>query len=216
MHLELQGAVTFTTGLVYLLTRAQRSLAYLAGHKKGLVPANDIDGKIITESVTIVLVLAERFPQLAPPPGSVIRDKYLETQVLVTDKFVPALRNYFYAVPDWAGVLVNGEAAAEMAEVVEAIKGLAAKRLDEVWDVVEGQLEGSEYVVGDGVTLVDFQLASIVQFHPERFEGPASTRPNMKWWLAKMEERDDFVELKRRETEQTKALGSGIASLDLK
>ena len=207
VHLELQGALTFKTELVNLLTGAQKSAAYLSVNPKGLVPAIDIDGKITTESVAILLVLAERFPQLAPVTGSPNRDKYLETQVLITNKFVPALRDFLYAVPDLAGVQVNGKPAAENQEVVDAIKGLAAKRLDEVWEVMDKQLEGSDYLVGDRVTLVDFQLASIAQFHPQDFEGPASKKPNVRRWLARMKERDDFVELKKRETEQARALG---------
>ena len=207
VYLELQGALSFSTELVNLLEGHQKLPRYLSINPKGQVPALEIDGQTTTESVAILLALAERFPQLAPPPGSANRDKVFETQVLVTNKFVPALRDYLYAVPDLAGIEIGGKPAAENGVVVDSIKALAAKRLGEFWDTLNSQLQDSDYLAGDSITLVDFQAASIAQFHPQDFEAAANERPNVKKWLAKMKGRKDFAELKEREARQAKSLG---------
>lgn len=203
VHLELHHDIPHTLHLVDFAASQQKSSWYTALNPKGRVPTLVVEetGQVLTESPAILLYLAERHPSagLAPPTGppasssasddGAARAKYLETMIYLSNSLLPALRDLVYAGKDGPG----GAAA-------EAVKDLARGKISDAWDLLDAQLEGKEYLVGDTPTAADFLGVSVTGWFDE-FEEEACRRGNVKEWVGRMKGRDDWKEVRRREDE---------------
>lgn len=193
VHLELAHGVGHATQLVDFGQSAQKSEWYTALNPKQRVPTLVVEetGDVLTESSAILLYLAERHPEaeIGPVVGAAGRTKYLETMVFLGNSLLPALRDLVYAGKDGAG----GEAA-------EAVKDLARKKIGQVWDLLDAQLEGKEYLVGPNPTVADFLAVSVTGWF-DAFEEEACKRKNVAGLVQRMKARDDWQEVRRREDE---------------
>ena len=73
VHLALlETGAPYRLELVDLAKGAQQSTEYLKLNPQGVVPTLVIDGRPLTESAALLMILAERHPdaRLAPPPAS--------------------------------------------------------------------------------------------------------------------------------------------------
>ena len=66
--LNLKG-LTYEQSPVELRTGEQRSEAFLSLNPQGLVPALEVDGQVLTQSLAILEWLEERYPDPALLPG---------------------------------------------------------------------------------------------------------------------------------------------------
>lgn len=193
VHLELAHGVSHTTQLVDFGQSAQKSDWYTALNPKQRVPTLVVEdtGEVLTESSAILLYLAERHPEarIGPAAGEKGRAKYLETMVFLGNSLLPALRDLVYAGKD-------GESGAP----AEAVKDLARKKIGQVWDLLDDQLEGKEYLVGQGPTVADFLAVSVTGWF-DSFEEEACKRKNVAGLVQRMKARDDWKDVRRREEE---------------
>jgi glutathione S-transferase len=190
VHLELAYSIQHKTHLLDFTQTEQKSDSYLALNPKGRVPTLITpSSEPLTESPAILLYLAESHPEarLAPDLGGEHRAKYLETMMVLANSLLPALRDWVYAGKDGPG----GPAA-------EAVKDLSAQNLGETWDLLDQQLEGREWLVGDRVGVADFLVVSVTGWM-KSIEDEACKRKNVKRLVQKMKEREDWKEVVKRE-----------------
>jgi glutathione S-transferase len=140
---------------------AQSSAAYRALNPLGVVPTL-VDGDVVvTESVAILLHLADRHPEarLAPPD----RTPLYRWLVFMTNTVqMTHLRQIYPERYGEAGVRERAEAD-----------------LQEHYDLIERELDGREWLVGDHRTAADLFLFMLVRW-ARRIDPPAWDRPNLR------------------------------------
>jgi glutathione S-transferase len=131
---------------ISLRDRAQKSPAFLAINPAGKVPAlRWADGTLLTESVAILLAIAERFPQAAllPPPASDARAQACRWLVFMACEIYPMVE-----IADYPERFVPaGEPAQALRETVRA-------RIRENLLLVEAAFAGP-WCLGDAFSLAD-------------------------------------------------------------
>jgi glutathione S-transferase len=141
--------VEFEAVTVNLLAGEQRSAAFLAINPAGKVPAL-VDGDLVlSESIAIVLYLAEKYPE----KGLIPRDLAARAQLMrwllftTTELEQPLWRisRHTFIYPE------DKRLPADVALARDEFAAMAK--------VVEQHMEGREFVVGDSVTVADFVLA---------------------------------------------------------
>jgi glutathione S-transferase len=131
--------------------------AFRAINPLGQLPALVIDGEVMLESGAIVHWLADRYGdhRLAPPLESPSRRAYEQWS--------------FFAVtnleePAWEIVLHRDILPAEAA--VKAIIPFVERRLDKLFERLEGELAGRDYLVADGFSAADILTGYILMWFP--------------------------------------------------
>jgi glutathione S-transferase len=181
--------VDFDAKRLDLAAGDQRTHDYLKLNPAGRVPTLVIDGQACTESAALLILLAERHPEagLAPPVDSPERRKWLEMTVYLSNSLSSAMRDWFYADKD-------GEPAD-----APAIKRLARKRIESVWDRLDALLgDGQPYLLGDKLTTADF-LGTMLMRWSRNMPRPATGWPHLGSYITRMRARPGFLELCRRE-----------------
>lgn len=115
----------------------------------GKVPAL-VDGDfVVTESVAIALYLAEKYPQKRLLPTDLRQRAEVDRWLLFT---VTELEQPLWRITRHTSIYP--EALRLPADV-----DLAGREFKEMAAVLEGHMQGRQFVVGDGVTVADFVLA---------------------------------------------------------
>jgi glutathione S-transferase len=140
---------------------AQESAAYRALNPLGVVPTLVDGDEVLTESAAILLTLADRYPEARLAPAD--RTPYYRWLVFMTNTVQPAFLRYFY--PERYGT--------------EAVSVRAAIELQELFAIVERQLEGREWLVADHRTAADLFLFMLTRWG-RRMDPPAWDRPNVR------------------------------------
>ncbi len=166
--------------IVVDLTKAeQRGAPHVARNPNGRVPVLDDDGFVLWESRAIMQYLAERTPGQTLLPtdtrGRAEVNRWLfwcaahmsaAATVLVFEKFVKSLSGL---APDPVEVARGEGLFSQFAPVLDA------------------HLAGRTWVVGDGLTLADFSLASSFALAgPARL--PIADYANLRAWLGRVQE----------------------------
>jgi glutathione S-transferase len=140
---------------------AQSSPAYRALNPLGVVPTL-VDGDVVvTESAAILLHLADRHPEARLAPGD--KTSLYRWLVFMTNTIqMTHLRQIYPERYGESGVRERAEAD-----------------LQECYDVVERELEGREWLVGDERSAADLFLFMVVRW-ARRIEPPAWDRPNLR------------------------------------
>jgi glutathione S-transferase len=139
--------------------------AFLAVSPLGQVPAIVLpDGKSMTESAAICMLLAERYPEarLAPAAGSPERADFLRWMAFMSGLYLADLR-YFYAnryTADPAGI--------------EAVKEAALTEMDRDFAILDAALAGREGLAG-ARSIADVYLLMLAHWHP------VADRPRDEW-----------------------------------
>ena len=195
IHLEQELGIAHSTHTVDFSKSEQKSDSYLAINPKGRVPTLlTSDNGALSESSAILLHLAERHPNAHLAPAEGARGKYFETMMFLANSLLPALRDKIYAGKDGAG----GSAA-------EAVIDLSETKLRQTWDLLNDQLEGQEYLLGDEVSVADFLMVSVTGWM-DWIEEEACERANVRRVVRKMKERKDWLEVLKREEEAKAAM----------
>lgn len=144
-----------------------------------LVPAISDDGFELWESNAIVRYLAARHESLIP--ASLRRradaERWMDWQATMLS---PAMMPAF-----WGLVRTPPEERDE--EKIEASR----KQAEKAWDILEAEMEGRDYVIGDSFTIADIPLgASIHRWHVLGVE--RKPRPNVDGWYERLCERPAF------------------------
>jgi glutathione S-transferase len=171
VHLALlEIGVPHELRLVDVEAGAQRDPAYLKLNPRGVVPTLVIDGRPLSESAALLLMLAERHPEagLAPAPGSPERDTWLQWIVYLSNTLMSTYRFWFY--PAELG------AAEHTAEVRAALQ----RKIEGVWDLLDAQLAANgPYLLGREFSGADLLLAMLMRWS-RNMPRPATEWPALK------------------------------------
>jgi GST-like protein len=118
------------------------------------------DGETITESVAILIWLAEQHPEaaLAPEACDPRRGQFLRWM-----SFIPASIYSMFWVRDEPSRLGGDDPAAQ-----ETIKARTAERIADCWSVMESQIEPGRWLLGDELTVLDLYVAVASRWTPRR------------------------------------------------
>jgi glutathione S-transferase len=142
---------------------AQSDPAYRALNPLGVVPTL-VDGDLVlTESTAILLYLADRYPDARLAPGD--RAQYYRWLVFMTNTLQTTMLRFFY--PER-----YGGGGGDVAEVAAA----DAARL---FDLVDRELDGREWLAGEHRTCADLFLFMMTRWG-RRLEPAAWERPNLR------------------------------------
>lgn len=172
---------------VNILAGEGQTVAHLARHPFGKIPAMDADGVTLFETAAIAELIEANHPTPACMPSAAI-DRALMRQ------WMNVIDNYLY--PDVVGTLVwqrvvnpkLGEPCDEQA----VRDGLPAVRKQ--FGLLEEALAERTWLAGDNASLADFYLAPIMAYvalTPEA-ESLFSAHPNVARWWGAMQKRDSF------------------------
>ncbi len=140
---------------------AQSSPAYRALNPLGLVPTLVDGDEVLTEAAAIILTLGDRYPEARLAPAD--RSRYYRWLVFMTNTVQTAFLRFFY--PERYG---GGDASAR-----------AAAELQELFAVLEGALEGREWLAADHRTGADLYLFMLTRWG-RRLDPPAWEMPNLR------------------------------------
>ena len=128
------------------------------------------DGRSITESAAICILLAERHPEghLAPEPGSPARADFLRWMAFMSSVLYPAILRYYYAPRYTAD-----------AEGAQAVKKAAIAEMDRGFAITDQALAGRDWLAGETLSLADIYLVMLVAWHPDT-EKARTAWPNVE------------------------------------
>lgn len=165
---------------------AHKTPQYLQMNPNGMVPLLLVDGRPVYEAAALALLLAERHPEagLAPMPGSVAREAYLQWMLHLANTLQPAFRRWFYPHE-----VAGGDAQA-------AVKDAAAHAVSAAFARLEAQLaSGGPYLCGDvGPTAADYYLVMLARWS-RLLPTPALVFPSLAAHIARMTSRPSFARL---------------------
>jgi len=168
VHLALlEIGAPYRLELVDFGTGAQRDPAYLALNPGGVVPTLVIDGRAVTESAALLLVLAERHPEagLAPAPGTAERDAWHQWIVYLSTTLAATFRLWFYPA----------DLAAD--EHAPAVREALRRRIEGAWDRLDAHLAAhGPYLVGREFSAADLLLTMLTHWS-RKMPRPAAQWP---------------------------------------
>jgi len=134
----------------------QLAAAYRRINPMGRVPTLLLpDGTVMTESLAILLTLADRHPEagLLPPPGDTERARALRWMALAAGEFYPHVTRTDYPErfhPDPAQA--------------EGIRVRAEEMGREIWLLVEREARPDPFILGDRLSLADLYLSVLTRW----------------------------------------------------
>lgn len=181
--LEIGGP--FTLKLVDFDQGAQRDPEYLKLNPQGVVPTLVIDGKPMTESAAILMMLADRHPEanLAPPLGTAARDAWYQWIVYLSNGLAATYRFWFYP-PD----LGTPEHTAETRAALQ-------KKIATVWDRLDAHLAANgPYLLGENMSGADLLLLMLMRWS-RNMPHPVTEWPTLKRYADRMRQRESWAKL---------------------
>jgi glutathione S-transferase len=134
---------------------AQHDPDYLKLNPRGVVPTLVIDGRPMSESAAILMLLADRHPQarLAPAVGAPQREAWLQWIVYLSNTLMSTYRFWFY--PPELGT----------PEHTPAVRTALQGKIEGVWDLLDSQLEDSgPYLLGSEFSAADLLLTMLMRW----------------------------------------------------
>jgi len=136
-------------------TSQPRTAAYLALNPLGQVPTLIVDGRPLTETSALLMLLAERHPEagLAPPPGDPQRGEYLQWMVLLSNQLMATFRFWFYP------------ADLGLAEHTPQTRAALQARIESVFARLDAQLAvRGPYLLGERPSVADLLLTMLMRW----------------------------------------------------
>ncbi len=155
--------------------------AYLARNPNGKIPTLDDDGTVVWESNAIVRYLAGRYGAggLWPndPAARARADQWMEWQV---STLYPAFGTAFW------GLVRTAPSQRDKAAIE-----LAVKHSGWLFELIDEQLEGREYLAGETFTMGEIPVgATLYRYFTLEIERPEL--PNVEAWYARLQEREAY------------------------
>jgi len=167
----------------------QKSPDYLALNPAGRIPTLIDDNRPIFESPAICIHLAEAHPsaQLIPQIGDPDRALFFQWMMYLTNTVQAELMIYFYP---------NKHTTDE--SNVESIVKIHEKRVTEMFALLDRELEGRDFLIGETINACDFFLFMLSVWADE-FEKPPLSFKNLSSYLCKLAQRDSIITVCKKE-----------------
>ena len=133
----------------------QHSAAYLKLNPQGVVPTLIVDGKPLTESAALLMILSERHPEahLAPAAGTAGRDEWMQWIVYLSNSLASAYRLWFYPTD------------LDMKEHTPEIRQAIQRKIEAVWDRLDAHLAAhGPYLLGREFSGADLLLTMLMRW----------------------------------------------------
>jgi glutathione S-transferase len=171
VHLALlEIGAPYRLELVDFASGAQRDPQYLRLNPHGNVPTLLIDGKPMTESAALLMILADRHPQarLAPAPGTAERDEWYQWVVYLSNTLAATYRFWFYP------------ADLGMEEHTPAVRAALQRKIEGVWNRLDPHLSAAgPYLLGSEFSGADLLLTMLMRWS-RNMPRPATEWPALK------------------------------------
>ncbi len=148
---------------------AQKSKEYLALNPAGRIPTLVAGEQAIFESPAICVYLAETHPEakLIPSIGDINRPQFFQWLMYLTNTLQAEQMVYFYPARH-----TSDDSA------VDAIRATQAQRVADIFALLDNELVGKDYLVGDSATVCDYFLFMLV-FWSDGFKKMALDYPHL-------------------------------------
>jgi len=160
-------------------TGETRSREFLARNPNGRVPTLDDDGFILYESPAILKYLATKKPERklagSDPKSQAAIDQWIAWWIAGPEAAIDALAWELYIKPNI--IKKGGNNPGIMAD--------AHKRLERFLPVLDQQLEGRDFILGD-LSVVDFLIGPRLDTGPAFLKFDISGYKNINAWLARL------------------------------
>jgi len=137
----------------------EQEAEFLAINPRGQIPALELpDGSIISESAAMVLQIADSHPDsgLLPPPGSSERAQvYRWLFYAVANIYETDLRLYY------------SERYTIEASCADSIKCRAREDMDNAFELLDKELGGGPFLLGEHYSVIDAYLLMLVYWHEQ-------------------------------------------------
>jgi glutathione S-transferase len=171
VHLALlEIGAPYRLELVDFASGAQRDPQYLRLNPHGNVPTLLIEGKPMTESAALLMILADRHPQarLAPAPGTAERDEWYQWVVYLSNTLAATYRFWFYP------------ADLGMEEHTPAVRAALQRKIEGVWNRLDPHLSAAgPYLLGSEFSGADLLLTMLMRWS-RNMPRPATEWPALK------------------------------------
>ncbi len=171
VHLALlEVGAPYRLQLVDFSAGEQRDPRYLELNPQGTVPTLLIDGKPVTESAALLMILAERHPEsrLAPAAGTAERDAWHQWIVYLSNTLAATYRFWFY--PEDLGA----------PEHTPAVRKALQHKIESAWDRLEPHLAArGPYLLGRELSGADLLLTMLMRWS-RKMPRPATDWPALK------------------------------------
>lgn len=149
---------------------AQHSAEYLKLNPRGVVPTLVVDGRPVSESAALLMVLADRHPQagLAPAPGTPEHEAWQQWIVYLSNTLMSTYRFWFY--PSELG----------SAEHTPEVRVALQHKIEGVWNLLDAQLDANgPYLLGKEFSGADLLLTMLLRWS-RNMPRPATEWPALK------------------------------------
>jgi glutathione S-transferase len=164
---------------------AQHDPAYLKLNPHGTVPTLVIDGRAMTESAAILMMLCDRHPEakLAPQVGAAERDAWYQWIVYLSNTLAATYRFWFYP-PD-----LGAE------EHPPEVKAALQKKIESVWNRLDAHLAANgPYLLGAQFSGADLLLLMLMRWS-RNMPRPVTEWPALKSYADLMRARPSWKRL---------------------
>lgn len=160
-----------------------KSPEFLKVNPNGLIPAMEMDGLVLAESLAINLFMAKKF-------GGDLAPRDLNEDALMTQWAIWAMTEAeIHTIQILYHKVMFPEAQRDPARLAEAVAALARP-----FRVLDEALAATGYLVGGRFTVADLNMAEVIRYAqpvPELFEAA----PRVKAWLAACQARPAFQKM---------------------
>lgn len=163
-------------------TEAQKNPEYLKLNPTGRIPTLVFDGNPIYESAAICLFLCEQHLEknLIPEIGTLARAKFYQWLFYLNASLQPELMVYFYPQKHTTATLGHKE-----------IKQAQEGRVTQMLLLIDQELEGKAFLLGDNISACDFVLFMLLHWSSGLKQPPLSF-PNLSRYLRAMAKRESI------------------------
>lgn len=188
-HLALaEMGIEFELILVDRKANQQKSCEYLALNPTGRIPTLADQNLVVFESAAICLYLCDKHPDtgLMPAASSPLRAIFYQWLFYLNSTIQPELMVYFYPQKHTVGKRTG--------EIVQAQEA----RVMEMFALIDKELEGKNFLVGDSISVCDYFLFMLSHW-ASGFAQPPLAFKNLGAYLRKIAQRDAVISVCERE-----------------
>ncbi|MEX0299393.1 MAG: glutathione S-transferase family protein [Kordiimonas sp.] len=180
-HLVLaEMGLEYELKLVDRKSNAQKSAEYLALNPAGRIPTLVDSGRAIFESAAICLHLCDENPgrTIMPVVGDPNRPLFHQWLFYLSNTLQAELMVYYYP-----------EKHTETKDTAVSVKAIQENRITDMLELLDKELEGRDYLVGDDITVCDYFLFMLALWADE-FKKPPMAFKNLSRYLRNLAQRD--------------------------